>query len=245
MKEPNHSTGQIFGSNLLAVHEYLDRQGDDFLMRVFYKFAERSSDPAAIHESACRDDAPVHDSRFDGEALIRTDGLQSALLELGVPMHRNKVEDLMVEMDLDENGGLDLEEFKRAVQQSPTQLEQWASMLPLAGLLARSLPVSSGQGDQPLRDFSRLGEDEIDAAVGVFSAGLRRLLIKAKASSLQMFDNVDKKASEAAKESASCVSAGSKFKTFKMSTGKVIQYFEGLPSRIGMHLALWTQFKCF
>jgi hypothetical protein len=168
-------------------------------------------------------------------AFVRSDGLQAALLELGVPMKRDKAEELMVVMDLDENGGLDFEEFKRAVQQQPTQLEQWAGMLPLAGMLARSLPVSSGQGDQPLRDFGRLADVEIDAAVEVFSKGLKLLLSTARASTRQMFDSMDKKAFEAAKDLADGVSAVSKYKTFKMSTGKVADYHEGLSSRIGMY----------
>ena len=151
-------------------------------------------------------------------------------------MKRDKAEELMVAMDLDENGGLDFEEFKRALQQQPTQLEQWAGMLPLAGMLARSLPVSSGQGDQPLRDFSRLADVEIDAAVEVFSTGLKLLLSTARASTRQMFDSMDKKAFEAAKDLADGVSAVSKYKTFKMSTGTVADYHEGLSSRIGMYL---------
>jgi hypothetical protein len=149
-------------------------------------------------------------------------------------MKRDKAEELMVMMDLDENGGLDFEEFKRALQQQPTQLEQWAGMLPLAGMLARSLPVSSGQGDQPLRDFGRLADVEIDAAVEVFSKGLKLLLSTARASTRQMFDSMDKKAFEAAKDLADGVSAVSKYKTFTMSTGKVADYHEGLSSRIGM-----------
>ncbi len=122
------------------------------------------------------------------EKIVKTDGLQHALLELGAPMAKETAYTLMVMMDLDQNGGLDFEEFKLAVQQPPTQLEQWASMLPLAGILARSLPVIGGQGDQPLRDFSRLGEDGIDTAVEVFSEGLRRLLIQAKDTTNEMFD---------------------------------------------------------
>ncbi len=168
------------------------------------------------------------------KAAIRTDGLQAALLELGVRMDRENVNRLMVLMDLDEKGCLNFEEFKRAVQQPPTQLEQWASMLPLAGLLARSLPVNDGPGDQPLRDFSRLGDSEINTAVVVFGEALRQLLVKARSTSRQIFESMDKKASEAAKDLADGVSAISKFKTFKMSTGKVAEYHEDLSSRIGM-----------
>jgi hypothetical protein len=197
-----------------AVHQHLDRQGDHFLKQVFDKFS-------AINEG-----------------FVNTEGLYDALIELGMPAGRNKVEELMVTMDLDESGGLNFEEFKLAVKQPPTQLEQWASMLPLSGILARSLPISSGQGDQPLRDFSRLHEDEINLAVEVFSKGLKRLLMQAKATSRQMFDSMDEKASEAAKDTASSVSAASKYKTFKMSTGKVEAYYEGISGRVGALLNL-------
>jgi hypothetical protein len=190
-----------------TVHQYLDMKRDSFLRRVFDKFAEGS--------------------------LMRTRGLQNALIELSVSVEAEEVEKLITAMDPDEKGGLDFEEFKRAVQPPQTQLEQWSSMLPLAGMLARSLPVSGGQGDQPLRDFSRLDEDDINTTVKVFSEGLRRLLMEAKEAARVMFSSVDKKALEASKDSAGGVSVVSKYKTFKMSTGKVKEYFEGISSRIG------------
>jgi hypothetical protein len=190
------------------VHQYLDRQGHSFFKGVFEKFADieismgTAGDTAFDH--SYMDYSSMSVSKSKVKALIRTDGLKDALLELGVQMKREKVEALMAVMDLDENGGLDFDEFKRAVQQPLTQLEQWASMLPLAGVLARSLPVSGGQGDQSLRDFSRLGEDEINAAVVVvFSEGLRCLLMEANASesARQMFDSVNKKVEEAGRAS--------------------------------------------
>ena len=162
--------------------------------------------------------------------MVGTDGLQSALIDLDVHIERGNVESLMADMDLDEKGGLDFKEFKRAVQQPPTQLEQWASMLSLAGMLARSLPCGDGLGDQPLTDFGLLSLDEINASVDVFSEGLRVLLGKMKVASRQMFDSMDKKA---AKDSADCVSVVAKFKTFKMSTGSVAEYHESLFRRIG------------
>jgi hypothetical protein len=212
------------------VLQYLERQGDSFLKAVFSKFAV--SHPIIEHSNT--NDSSIADSKPNLEPCIRAGGLQAALLELGVHLDSSKVDALMLMMDLDENGDLDFEEFKRAVQQQPTELEKWASMLPLAGMLARSLPVSGGAGDQSLRDFSRLGDDEIDTAVQVFAQGLKLLLISARASSRLMFDSTDKKAFEAAKDLADGVSAVSKFKTFKMSTGTVEHYHEGLTSRIGM-----------
>jgi hypothetical protein len=200
-------------TSISAVQDYLDMKGDKFLKGIFDEFSEIS---------------------HGTEMLVRTKGLHDALLKLGLPAAKEKVEALMEIMDLDENGGLDYEEFKRAVAQPPTQLEQWASMLPLAGMLSRSLPVSGGQGDQPLRDFGRLREDKIDRAVEAFKVGLKRLLLEEKDSIMKMFDNVDRKASEAAKDTAKGVSAVSKFKSFKICTGKVADFHDGLSSRIGM-----------
>ncbi len=218
--------------------QYLDRQGDAYLKGVFDKFAGISDHCVAAGDTeninTHHHDGVFSDSKPKLEPCIRAEGLQAALLELGVRMDRNKVEELLVLMDLDESSDLNFEEFKRAVQQPPTQLEQWAGMLPLAGLLARSLPVSGGQGAQPLRDFSRLDDIEINTAVEVFSAGLKRLLITAQATSRLMFENMDKKAFEASKDLADGVSAVSKFKTFKMSTGNVADFYEGLFSRTGM-----------
>ena len=223
-----------------AVHQYLDRQGDSFLKGIFDKYAESCSGDTNVPEPSPTGDRLDLKIKPTIEEIIKTDGLQHALLELGVQMEKGKADELMLMMDLDENGGLDFEEFKRAVQQPPTQLEQWASMLPLSGMLAKSLPVSGGQGDQPLRDFSRLDENEINAAVEVFSEGLRRLLMQAKDTTKQMFDTVDQKALEAAKDSADGASAVSKFKTFKMRTGKVGEYHEGLFSRIGKMILHWS-----
>jgi hypothetical protein len=211
---------------LSAVNQYLDRQGDSYLKGVFDKFAEGSNGPAG-------DAVGVIASQSSISKVIRADGLHKALHELSVSMEREKVEELSVLMDLDGNGCLDFEEFKRAVQQQPTQLEQWASMLPLSVMLTKCLPVDGGHGDQPLRDLSRLGEDDLNIAVDVFSDGLRRLLLEAKSALRQMFDSVDKKACEAAKDSAGGFSAVSKFKTFKMNTGTVTDYHIGLSSRIG------------
>jgi hypothetical protein len=207
----------------------LDRQGDSFLKTVFDKFADSSSSTAteAINEDLC-DFVRGCKSRI--ERFVSIDVLQGALLELGVYVEWQKVEELIVLMDLDENSGLDFEEFKRALQQQPTQLEQWAGRLLLAGMLARSIPVSDSQGDQPLRDFSRLDEAAINTILEAFSDGLQRLLIEAQASARQMYKGTG---TEAAKNSASGASTVLKFKTFKISTGTVQNDHKGLADRIG------------
>ena len=203
-------------SLITAVHQFLDRQEDSLYRNVFDHFKDMPS------------------------GTLSTDGLRRAMHSLGVPVLRKGAEELMAVMDLDENGVLDYEEFKRAVAQPLTQLEQWASMLPLAGLLASSLPISSGHGDQPLRDLSRLSEDQIDAAVEAFRGGLTRLLMDAKTKLRQMFQDADRKAHDAAQDLASGVSVVSKFKTFKMSTGTVADYHDHLSSRIGKFRLTWV-----
>jgi hypothetical protein len=165
-----------------AVHQYLDRQGDTFssLREIFVKYAASCSVSVGdtAQEQSHRDDGLDPGSKSKLKEIMKIDGLQHALLELGVPMEKTEAYKLMLKMDLDEKGVLDFEEFKRAVEQPSSQLEQWASMLPLAGILARSLPVSGEQNDKPLRDFSKLGEDEINTAVEVFSEGLKLLLMQ-------------------------------------------------------------------
>ena len=205
--------GPKVNSSILAVYDHLNKQRNFSLRGIFDKFCVTSNDSQS-------------------PALIKAAGLHDALLKLGAPLSREKVEQLVVNMDLDEKGGLDYEEFKQAVTQEPTQLENWASMLPLAGMLASSLPVSGNKGDQALRDFSRLRDEDIEIAVEAFTVGLRRLLGEEKAAMGQIFDNIDRKA-RAAMGLANGVSAVSKFKCFKMSTGKVADYHNGLSRRIG------------
>jgi hypothetical protein len=64
--------------------------------------------------------------------LILTDGLQRALEEMGVQIKSEEVQAVMVMTDVEKNGGLDFEEFRRALMKPPTKLEQWVGTLPLA-----------------------------------------------------------------------------------------------------------------
>jgi hypothetical protein len=210
------------------VQLYLQRQEHEFLKGLFEKFAESVQ---MIDISDTLVSQTSHSSSEEKQAaMLNSIGLQKALLELGVKMDADQVEKLIFSMDLDDNGGLDFEEFKRAAQQPATPLEQWVAMLPINGMLARSFPICGDQGYQTLRNVGRLGADDINAAVDVFSAALRHLLVEAQTKLRQMFKMVDERAAEAAKES---VSAVSKYKTFKMRTGTVKDYVEGIAGRVG------------
>ncbi len=211
---------------------YLERQGPAFLKGLFDKFAE-------IVCFDTMDTLPFTEGQGSSNphqiTMLKSTGLQMALLELGVQMEFDQVEKLLVSMDLHDHGGLDFEEFKRAVQQPATPLEQWVSMLPINGMLSRSFPVCGGPVDQVLRVVSKLGADEIHATVDVCSRALRDLLLESSANLQQMFSRVDEKAAEAAKVSYGPVA---KFKTFKMSTGTVADYVGGISGRVGMYLCL-------
>jgi hypothetical protein len=175
----------------------------------------------------------------EGTPVIRAHRLKDALSDI----YRRAERDISVERmpiaDCHESGGLNLQEFRRAVELSwqPTQLELWASMLPLSTILAKSLPVYDVKGDKPLRDVSTLSDDAIDAAVDAFSQGLKKLLPTERDVLKKMFDSAEVKASEEASEEASDLTVGvsvvSKFKTYRMNTGTVDDFFHGLSSKIG------------
>jgi hypothetical protein len=216
---------------------YLERQGHGFLQRMFNQYvdtAELESVPVDAADSLSlfpEDDGSTKSKR---DAIMKRAGLQRALQELGVQMDADKVTKLFDSMDLDKNGGLDFEEFKRAVQQPANPLEKWVAMLPINGMLSRSFPVR-GAGDQVLRSVSKLGTIEIHATVDVFSRALLGLLLEARSNLEQMFSRVDQKAVEAAKGSDGAVA---KFKTFKMRTGTVDDYVSGISGRVGEYLCL-------
>ena len=217
---------------------YLERQGHVFQQRVFDQFSVQVDLPVdSLDSPSCPDSSSK--SKYKYVKMLLPTGLQKALLEMGVQMDLDQVNKLFISMDLDDNGGLDFEEFKRAAQQPATPLEQWIAMLPINGMLARSFPVCAGQpGDQALRSVSRLSIAEINATVDVFSAALRDVLLDARARLQQMFDKVDQKAANGSD------GAVTKYKTFKMRTGTVSDYIKGISGRVGAYPSLLLSHSC-
>jgi hypothetical protein len=205
-------------------------QENDFLKKIFERFALSAQCSESVSSEASSLPATKRSKvTHEANGMLDATGLQKALLELGVTMESDQVKKLHVSMDVDENGGLDFEEFKRAIQQPATPLELWVAMLPIHGMLARSFPIC-GQGHEALRNMSLLGDKDIETTINVFSEALRGVLVSAQADLRRMFEVVDAKAADAAKGQFSAVS---KFKTFKMKTGTVKDYFEGIAIRVG------------
>ena len=157
--------------------------------------------------------------------LILRQSFEPALRAFGVVLTRAEADTLFLTLDLDNNCGLDLEEYKRALG-VPTGLEQWARTLPLAELLAASMPVGDNTEDA-LRDVGCFGAAELDVATAGFSEGLQRILVEQRESLKRSFEELDRKAM------ARNAGSSAKFATFKLSYGTTEDFHKGLQERIG------------
>ena len=91
------------------------------------------------------------------DRLLSTENLEKALAGLGVSVESGA------------GGDLDLEDFKR-VARSPSEAEQFFQMIPLAGLLARSLRKSDLAGLEGLTD------EEVLTGLQAFNESVRRVV---------------------------------------------------------------------
>jgi hypothetical protein len=155
---------------------------------------------------------------------IKFGPFKRSLIELGVRLPSDEIKAVFETADTDESGGLYLAGFTRAIQY-PCQVEQWAATLPLSQLLAQCLSFKESS-DDPLRKVSRLSADELRASADAFSENLRKILAEALSKLSLCFAEVER---------SSAVSAGhgSKFETFKMSSGSVADFHKGLLGRVG------------
>jgi hypothetical protein len=128
--------------------------------------------------------------------------------------------------DVDENGGLDEQEFTKAVMY-PGKVEQWADGLPLSKLLAHCLSSTFKEGEDPLREVSRMSSDELRASAKAFGEGVETILGDAVDELRKCYAEMDRMAA------TSSTSSGSKFQTIKMSSGSVDDFHSGLQGRVG------------
>ena len=162
---------------------------------------------------------------------VMEDSYIPALQALGINYGK---EQLFAEVDLDNDVGLELDEFNRVIRQ-PSVLESWCSTLPLAKLLAScimSVRSSNAESSDPVRDqVSTLSSEVLHNVADEFRRGIGRFL-KEKVIELQRcYEELDKKAAESSDGS------NSKF-TFDFSAGSADDFHAGLTDRVGDLLAL-------
>ena len=153
--------------------------------------------------------------------LMTADSMNAALCELGIQLTPNEVAVMFETADTDENGGLDLQEFKKVIS-FPSKVQQWTDNLPLSQLLAHCLSFKGG--DDPLREVSCLSADELRASTEAYCVSLQTVLADALCELKKCYDAMDKVAASA---------ANTKFQTPKMSAGSVEDFFHGLVGRVG------------
>jgi hypothetical protein len=158
--------------------------------------------------------------------LVSPIALPGALIDLEISLTKEEIAIVFETSDMDDNGGLDEKEFTKAVKY-PGKVEQWADSLPLSKLLAHCLSFKFTQGDDPLREVSRLSTDELRASANAFGEGVETILGDAVGELKKCFAEMDRMAAESA------ATASSKFQTFKMSSGSVEDFHSGLQGRVG------------
>ncbi len=152
-----------------------------------------------------------------------------ALQAMGIMITSEREEELFKETDIDEDNSLDRDEFFRAINM-PSELEPWASTLPLSKLLAGCVETALAGANElsdPLRKVADLSTQEMDQVTDDFS-GAFRLILEEHVKDLKCsFSEMDKLAAEGSDGS------NSKFQTFEMNAGTVDNFHKGLADRVG------------
>jgi hypothetical protein len=104
---------------------------------------------------------------------ILPSNFDAALKECGLHLSSDECKMVFKCTDLNENGSLNLDEFKLAVK-TPSKVEQWASSLPLPRLLAHCFDL--GCGEDALRQVGELDPNKCAHAADLFSTGLKQIL---------------------------------------------------------------------
>jgi hypothetical protein len=161
----------------------------------------------------------------EGRKLILPDRLHGALAECGVHLPSEEVTMLMTTMDIDNKGGLNLQEFTSALRQPSSAVEQFVATLPISGMLASSLAIPGAA--EPLKELCTLDSQRLRTAIEAFSLSLHQLLKGRLAKLKILLDAKEAKAQEDADGS------GAKCAVVVMNAGSVKTYHEGMYERIG------------
>ena len=194
-------TNQLKATEMISIRQQvqigIQRRDVQFLKQIFQKFQDTDSN------------------------LILKENLRSILTYLGLEGSETDIEEIFFTVDTNADGGLDFNEFQRAVSR-PSSVEQWAGELPLAQLVADSMPRIKGQ--DPLRVVSEATEEQLENSCLAVAEVLLKLL-QDKVSTLKDLYRIQ--------EQAKPNLAAAKFEVSKISSGQMKDYYAGLAGRIG------------
>ena len=163
------------------------------------------------------------------------ENLASSLNELSIDIEQAHALQLFTEMDVNNDNGLSLEEFTKAVHVAYERVlgpyELWARSLPLSQILADALPISTsnaGEKDNHLRFVSEMDSNTIDEVVKAFAYGLKRML--------QDNCTLLKKAYAKMEENQNALGAGDKFEVYIAKAGRIEDFHKGMTELVGMSI---------
>ena len=142
---------------------------------------------------------------------------------------------LFENMDMDNDGFLNLDEFRRAVQSS-SEMEQFLShSLSVIGIISAALPRDDSR--PPIEVFRMLTPAQITAVSNAVADGLVSVITEKIARLNKGF------AAAEAKKAGS--NSAAKFAIFDLSAGSIQDYHKGLSSRVGdsLYIALAVQYR--
>ena len=165
-----------------------------------------------------------------GKNAILASSLGAALGSLDIRVDSAEIGVLLKSRDLNDDGGLDFEEFSSLVS-TPSSLEEWVRGLQLNQLVADTLPRADCPTNEQLRHLSQTTPKQLEASCEIIKEMLFKTLQENTAALKESFEKLDR---QAAAES------NSKFQISKMSVGNIADFHDGLASRIGewTHLLL-------
>jgi hypothetical protein len=158
--------------------------------------------------------------------IILAPSLGPALSDLGMRVDAAEIDELLKSRDLNDDGGLDLQEF-RALVGAPHPIEEWARELPLYQLVADAMPREDCRQQDQLRHLSSTTLEELEESVEVIREHLCKILHEKLAVLKETYTKLDSQAGAA---------SNSKFQIGKMSVGNIADFHNGLASRIGNRL---------
>ena len=156
--------------------------------------------------------------------VILAPSLGRALRDLGVLVEATEIEELLKSRDLNDDGGLDFQEFSSLVSM-PSPIEEWVGELSVTQLVSDALPRVTGPIKDQLRNLSRITREQLEDSCEIMKESFLKVLQENLDTLKDSFEKLD---SQQAAES------NSKFKISKMSAGNIADFHDGLTSRIGI-----------